>query len=554
MLHYEDLIATLTNEGLLKESEIATHTDAATKEGLSLEEYLIRKKIVAERELYEHAAKTFALPFVDCKEKSVKRDVLTLIPEQFAHAHQVIAWDDDGTTIALASTNPHQSQTIEFIEKRAGRAARLFLTTPTSIADALRLYHKNLAAEVALLQTEHDEKIEGTPITDDLSAVRVVDLTLKSAIAEGASDIHIEPTDRMTIIRFRVDGMLKKTMELEKAIHSGIVARIKVLADLKIDEHRLPQDGRFKIIENDQRISFRVSIIPVADGEKIVIRILNESSRPLTLDQLGLQREPLAIVERGIKKPHGMILVTGPTGSGKTTTLYTILNIVNTPEVNILTVEDPIEYRMPGINQSQVNPRIGFTFANALRSFLRQDPNIIMVGEIRDTETGEIAVHAALTGHLVLSTLHTNDAVTTLPRLLDMGIAPFLVASTINVIIAQRLVRKICQKCIEPFATTTTSIESLTNALKGKKGSDLKFFHGKGCKQCNNEGYKGRVGIYEVLEMTPALSALILERAPRDAFVKAAHEQKMLTLLDDGLAKAKQGITTIEEVLRVTKE
>ncbi len=360
-------------------------------------------------------------------------------------------------------------------------------------------------------------------------------------------------------------------MTLPKNVQSGIIARIKILSNLKVDEHRLPQDGRFKISSKEYKVSFRVSIIPIFDGEKIVMRLLNEKAQILNLEQLGFQPKSLAIVKRNIKKPHGMILVTGPTGSGKTTTLYTILNILNTPEVNISTVEDPVEYRMPRVNQSQINPKIGFTFANGLRALLRQDPDIIMVGEIRDEETAEIAVHSAMTGHLVLSTLHTNDAVTTLPRLADMGIPSFLIATTTNIIIAQRLVRKICPNCIQSYNLDKQTIEDLKkylnveNLLKtlieekaiasAEKGLEsILFYRGKGCKKCNGTGYKGRIGIYEILEITEEVSKLILKKANPSEIKKQAEKQNMLSVIEDGFIKAKNGITTIEEVMRVTKE
>ena len=408
-------------------------------------------------------------------------------------------------------------------------------------------------------------------MAQDLPIVRIVDTLLEYAIFEGASDIHIEPTEKDVVIRYRVDGVLRDVMRLPKSIQPGLIARIKILANLKIDEHRLPQDGRFKITTSDYKISFRVSIIPVFDGEKVVLRLLNESAEVLSLEQLGLQLKALELIKLNIKKPHGIILVTGPTGSGKTTTLYTLINLLNKPDVNISTIEDPIEYRMPRINQSQVNPKIGYTFAVGLRALLRQDPNIVMVGEIRDNETAEIAAHAAMTGHLVLSTLHTNDASTTPPRLLEMDIAPFILASTINVIIAQRLVRKICLNCIQSYTLTKKAVEDIEKRFNLKRMLEvleregiilsaktpidsLLFYRGKGCKQCNNTGYKGRIGIYEVLQVDTKIQNLILSRATTDEVRKAAEEQNMLTMQQDGFIKAKNGITTIEEVLRVTKE
>jgi type IV pilus assembly protein PilB len=365
-------------------------------------------------------------------------------------------------------------------------------------------------------------------------------------------------------------------MNLPKELQDGMLARIKILANLKLDEHRLPQDGRFKIENKDYKISFRVSLIPVYDGEKVVMRLLDESQKALSLEGLGLQKKALEIVKKNLKKPNGMNLVTGPTGSGKTTTLYTMMDILNTPGVNIATTEDPIEYRMPRVNQSQVQPKIGFTFAAGLRALLRQDPDIIMVGEIRDKETATIAINAAMTGHLVLSTLHTNDAPSTLPRLLDMGIEPFLVSTTVNLILAQRLLRKICQNCITSYTLTekevaqlekdseidigkitqmlTESKETTKKIDKSKGFGSILFFKGKGCNKCGGLGYKGRIGIYEVLDMSDEIKEMVSTRADADEIKAKAIESGMLTMLEDGFLKAKAGVTTIEEVLRVTKE
>ena len=419
---------------------------------------------------------------------------------------------------------------------------------------------------------ELEEDLE--KVAQGLPVIRIVDTLLKHAILQSASDIHIEPGEKEVRVRYRIDGILHDAMVLPKQILSGIVARIKVLSNLKLDEHRLPQDGRFKIKKEGYRISFRVSILPVFDGEKVVMRLLDESSKGLTLESLGFYGRSLEIIHREIKKPNGLILITGPTGSGKTTTLYTIMDILNTPEVNISTVEDPVEYRMPRINQTQVNPKIGMTFSAGLRSLLRQDPDIIMVGEIRDKETIEIALHAAMTGHLVLSTLHTNNAPAALPRLLDMGAEPFLVASTVNVIVAQRLVRRLCPNCRTAYKLNQKEVKSLENNFNtkeileflknsgqldkkiksGDELKDLEFYRAKGCSQCNNEGYKGRIGIYEVLENDSDTEKLISQSASTETIERQAKENGMAIMAEDGFVKAAQGITTIEEILRVTKE
>lgn len=550
----------------------------AEKENKSLEDYLIEKKIITEAALYEEAAKYFAVPFVNLQNKTIRKDILLIIPEPIAVTHNIIAFESDGKELKIAALDPEDLEIFEFIKKKTGLIPKIHLTAPENIKEGLKQYHKTLKAEINYLSTgktgEKNESIGAEDLkklAEDMPVVRIVDAFLEYAIFEDASDIHIEPEEKSVTVRYRIDGILRNVMELPKNVQAGVIARIKILASLKVDEHRMPQDGRFKIANNDFDVSFRVSIIPTFDGEKVVMRLLNEKAQVLTLKQLGFQPKVLEMVENNIKKPHGMILATGPTGSGKTTTLYTVLNMLNTPEVNISTVEDPIEYRMPHVNQSQINTKIGFTFASGLRALLRQDPNIIMVGEIRDQETGEIAVHAAMTGHLVLSTLHTNDAVTTLPRLSQMGIPSFLIASTTNLIIAQRLVRKVCTNCIQSYNLDKQMVENLKKQMNmpkilekmekhkiisdAKKGLEsLLFYRGKGCKKCNNTGYKGRIGIYEVLEINEGISNLILKNADASELKKEVEKQGMLSMAEDGFIKAKGGITSIEEVMRVTKE
>ncbi|MFA6254728.1 MAG: ATPase, T2SS/T4P/T4SS family [Patescibacteria group bacterium] len=560
---------------ILGQKELNLYLEESKKRNQKLEEYLISQKIINEEQLYQTAAQYFNLPFINLKNETIRKDILFLIPEPIATTHRILAFDKTDTELKLAALNPADLQIFEFLGKKTGLEVKIYLTTPEGINEGIKNYHKGLKAEFQEL-TNGKENIEISgdtklkELAHDLPVIRIVDTLLEYAIFESASDIHIEPTEKEVVVRYRIDGILRNVMTLPKSIHAGIIARIKILANLKLDEHRLPQDGRFKIVTNEYKVSFRVSIIPAYDGEKIVLRALNEQTSVITLEQLGFQKKSLDRIKRNIAKPHGLILVTGPTGSGKTTTLYAVLNILNRPEVNITTIEDPIEYRMPGINQTQVNPKIGYTFAGGLRAFLRQDPNIIMVGEIRDQETAEIAIHAALTGHLVLSTLHTNDAPTTLPRLSEMGVPAFLVASTCNVIIAQRLVRKICQDCIESYNLTKEEIaklekqinlESILSTLekenlitKKQSKESLLFYRGKGCKKCNKTGYKGRIGLYEVLEITPEINELILKGSPAKEILETAKKQEMLTILEDGFIKAKTGITTIEEVLRVTKD
>ncbi|MDD4476545.1 MAG: ATPase, T2SS/T4P/T4SS family [Patescibacteria group bacterium] len=545
----------------------------AEKLNKNLEEILVAEGLMDETEFYKKMANFLEVPFVALKGKEIKKEILNLIPAPIAGTHQVIAFDKEKNDLKMAMADPTDIQTIEFLRRKTGLEPKVYLTPISDLKEAMRRYHMGLASDLNFVQ-ENGEQAAGSDLkkaAEELPIINIVNSVVEHAVFEGASDIHIEPAEKEIIIRYRIDGILKPIMTLPKNIQNGIIARIKILANLKIDEHMIPQDGRFKIQLQDDKLAFRVSIIPVYDGEKIVMRILHEGVKPLTLEQLGFLEEQKKIVENAIKKPHGMILVTGPTGSGKTTTLYSILGIVNQPGVNISTIEDPIEYRMPGVNQSQINPKIGFTFASGLRAFLRQDPNIIMVGEIRDQETAEIAIHAAMTGHLVFSTLHTNDAPTTLPRLVDMGVPPFLVAYTANIIIAQRLVRKICPFCKKEYkldkaaaielgkAFETDKLLKLfkdNNVLKKEEKNleTLTLYQGAGCGRCGQTGYKGRVGIYEVLEIDEVLTKKINERATANDIKNYAREHGMTTILEDGLVKTKMGVTTIREILRVTKE
>jgi type IV pilus assembly protein PilB len=578
MLSNKQLVEILQAQNILDDGSIEKISEEAKVNKKSLARLLISKKILTEEGLYEAAAQFFKLPYINLKGQVIRKDILFLIPESIAQTHKIIAFDSVDDKLKLAVLNPDDLETFSFIKKKTNFELSLHITNPKSIEEALKQYHKSLKAEFETLtdasklaQEVKDKGKDLNELAHDLPVIRIVDTLLEYAIFENASDIHIEPSEKEIVVRYRIDGILREVMTLPKTAQAGIVARIKILSNLKLDEHRLPQDGRFKINSDNYKVAFRVSIMPVFDGEKVVMRLLNESGQILSLEQLGFQKRSYDLVKANINKPHGMILVTGPTGSGKTTTLYTVLNILNTPEVNIATVEDPVEYRMTGVNQSQINPKVNFTFAAGLRALLRQDPDVIMVGEIRDLETAEIAIHAAMTGHLVLSTLHTNDAVSTLPRLQDMGIASFLIATTLNVIVAQRLVRKICPDCIYSYNLSKETIKELENrfnissildsltregilASSDMELSELLFYRGKGCKRCNNSGYKGRIGIYEVLDNTAELQKLIMQKSSAQQLQEQAENQKMLTMIEDGFIKAKNGITTIEEVLRVTKE
>lgn len=558
---------------LIPSAKLKTLTLEAAAKNIPLEELLVQSKTTTEEVLYQAAAKALHLDFVDIRTETVRKELLTLVPETIAATHHLIPFDKRDGVLCIATTDPSDLQTFEFIRRKSGLKLKVVLTTPGALAEALKAYHHALKAEFehisdATSKTASEKELK--ELAQNLPVVRIVDSILEYAAYEGASDIHVEPSPQETIVRYRVDGILRNAMTLPRVIQDGIVARIKILANLKVDEHRMPQDGRFKVSMPEFKFSIRVSILPVYDGEKIVMRLLPETAEALTLEQLGLSARTKAVIERAIKKPHGIVYATGPTGSGKTTTLYSLIGILNQPGINIVTIEDPIEYRMTGVNQSQVQPRIGYTFANGLRSILRQDPNIIMVGEIRDQETAEIAANSAMTGHLVLTTLHTNDAPTALPRLADLGVPGFLIAFTTNVVLAQRLVRKVCKECAIKETLKVTELNELSDMvniknlverlreLKALSGgatlAKIPVRRGAGCNKCNHEGYRGRVGIYEVMEMTPKLSEIISHKGSVDEIRTQAISDGMVTMLEDGMVKVLQGTTTIAEVLRVTKE
>jgi len=564
----------LQTAGTFKPAELKEHAAAAKEKRVRLEEYMLEK--MSEETLFRLAADYFKVPFVDLKGVQVRKDFLDLVPEPIATTHEIVPFDKGEKILKIAALDPEDLQTIEFLRRKTGLDVQVHVTTPTALREIIKQYKRSLKAEFEDIAkatgTENGEVDQSKlrELAQDLPVVRIVESLLEHAVFEGASDIHIEPSEQDVVVRYRVDGILRNVMTLPKNSQPGIVARIKVLSNLKLDEHRLPQDGRMKISGPGYKYSVRVSTLPVMDGEKIVMRLLSETAQALSLEQLGFNQQHLDLLKRNIMKPHGIIFVTGPTGSGKTTTLYSVLSLRNTPGVNISTIEDPVEYRMTGVNQSQVNPKIGFTFAIGLRTLLRQDPNIIMVGEIRDGETAEIATNAAMTGHLVFATLHTNDSVTSLPRLVDMGVPRFLVAFTCNIIVAQRLVRKICKNCPTPYKLTKVQLKELsevydvphlTDLLRrdgflesGQTLDEVDFFHGAGCKQCNNEGYKGRMGIYEVLEVSKVIQDLINKNASNTEMYAAAEKEGMIPIVEDGFAKAIKGVTSLEEILRVTKE
>ena len=542
---------------------------------------LVAEGFVSDEEMIKMKAYILGIPFVNLEKEKIDSDILKIVPEPIAKSHNIVAFRKKGNELEVAMLDPDDLATIDFVKKKSNLKILPRLTTAESMKYVLQQYSKTLQAEfgdiikkeVTGIKTVREQTGEGEEedlekVAEELPVIRIVDTLSKHAILQRASDIHIEPTEKEVIVRYRIDGVLRDAMVLPKQVAGGIVARIKVLSNLKLDEHRLPQDGRFKIETEDYKYSVRVSILPVYDGEKIVMRLLAEGSQALTLEDLGFYGDTLEQFHKNLRRPIGMILVTGPTGSGKTTTLYTAMGILNSPEVNISTVEDPIEYRMPRINQTQISSKIGLTFASGLRSLLRQDPDILMVGEIRDQETASLAINAALTGHLVLSTLHTTNAAGSIPRLVDMGAEPFLISSVLNLIIAQRLVRKLCEDK-EKYTLSAQDFEEISsycniakveevlrqNKTLGPKEAfrDITFFKPKPGSDCP-DGYKGRVGIYELLPVTESIKELIVQNATSDKIQAQAQQEGMITMVEDGFVKAAQGITTIEEVLRVIME
>lgn len=556
--------------------EILTKNNAITEEAYnnieemseqlhsSVEDIIIGKNFLTKENYGAIIAKYYNTEYINLDNLQINSDIIRLIPKEIALKYKAISFSKTSSDLKVGMTDPANVEAIEFIKKATGYNIIPYFVTESDFHNALRFYKTEIKQEFKdIIQKNIQESKKGTK-TDEtaLPIIKIVDTIVEYAISEGASDIHVESLETGALVRYRVDGILHDAVDLPKEVLHPIIARIKILSNLKIDEHRLPQDGRFKIRLNDQDVSFRVSIIPTYFGEKIVMRILEDSAKNYSLNNLGLNDKDKDIVASNIRKPNGMILVTGPTGSGKSTTLYTVLGILNTPEVNINTVEDPIEYSMPRVNQMQVSPTIGLTFSSGLRAFLRQDPNIIMVGEIRDTETADIAINAAMTGHLVLSTLHTNDSLGAIPRLIDMHIEPYLIATTVNLVMGQRLVRKLCEHCkkqTEPSKQIRDNlIKSMDNnqALTDKLRDDIQtkpFFSAEGCNYCTN-GYKGRIGIYEVCEITPTLRQMILEKRSANDLKLQAFKEGLTLMMQDGLDKALSGITTIEEVLRVTKE
>ncbi|GMQ94996.1 MAG: hypothetical protein BMS9Abin13_106 [Patescibacteria group bacterium] len=559
----------LLDSDMVDEQTFADVQKEAQRLSQTVEDVLVGRKIITEKYLAELLGPYFDVPFVDLGHEKVPHDTLELVSESYAKSHRLVVfkWDERKRIAHVAMYDPLDMETIEFLRAKLRAWVEPYLTTDTSLRFVLRQYKREIGKEFSEIISENVKKsltLTGEPNLAKVAAavpiITILDSIFEHAAALNASDIHFEPMEKEVLIRYRIDGILHEMLSLPKAIAPILVARIKILANLQIDEHRIPQDGRFRFeLPDGGKIDVRVNVMPVFHGEKVEARLLKSAARPLSLRELGLSKDSVKIMMSEIKKPHGMILATGPTGHGKTTTLYAILHILNRPEVNITTIEDPIEYQISRINQTQVNVKAGITFANGLRSLLRQNPDIMMIGEIRDAETVDIAIHSALTGHLVLSSLHTNDAPSALPRLLDMGAPAFLLSSTVNVVIAQRLVRRICNACIESYRISPEIQRLIKAQIKLVGDEHIKtipttLFRGKGCKICGESGFSGQIGIFEILEVTDKIKTLVLRQATAGEIRKVAVGEGMHTMFEDGLQKVQQGITTIEEVLRVVRE
>jgi len=547
----------LVKSGFVDEKNFADAERASTELGRDITDILIFRGLISEDIVGNLISEYIKVPFVQISKKAISPEILALIPEKLARTYRMIPLEKKDGKLSLAMADPEDFEAVELARRQTNLAVVPFYTTEKEIARALGLYKKGIKED---FQRQIDENIKKASPDKDLAKaaekvpiVKIMDTIMEYAISERASDVHIETQQDEVIVRFRIDGVLRDVVKLKKGIEDALVARIKILSNLKIDEHRIPQDGRYKFTLDEEVIALRVSIIPGFYGENVVMRLLHETARPLSLEELGLTGSGLETVRGSIGRPYGMILITGPTGSGKTTTLYSLLNILNTIEVKICTIEDPIEYGIGRVNQFQVNPKTGLDFAAGLRALMRHDPDIIMVGEIRDEETANIAVHAALTGHLVLSTLHTNSASGAIPRFIDMGVEGFLLSSTINSVVAQRLVRKICPSCIVKNDPGEDVVKRLSKELNVDL-SNQKFYKGQGCEECGGKGYQGRIGLYEVLSVTEKVRNLINQKVTSDELQKLAVSEGMTIMLQDGIDKVSSGLTTIEEVVRVVRE
>lgn len=565
----------LLDVGLLTRSQLDAAKLECVRSGKKLIDFLISNNYISKEDGIRANAISINVPYVDLSSARIDQEVLKKVPKSIAKRYLAIPFGLRAGSLNVAMKNPNDIQAIEFIERKSGMRVVPYMASEENINKAIDQY-QDLKDEVSeaigdidsssKLSIKVDEEVLGE-LSGDAPVTRAVNTILEYAGKAKASDVHIEPWKDGVKVRFRIDGVLQETMTLPSHIHPALISRIKILSNLKIDEHRVPQDGRFEVLIEKIEIDIRVSISPTIHGEKVVMRLLNKGGEIIDIEKLGIRDRAFKIIEKAIKSPQGMILSTGPTGSGKTTTLYAILNKINNPKVNIITLEDPVEYQVKGINQIQINASVGLTFASGLRSVLRQDPDIIMVGEIRDAETAKLATQSALTGHLVLSTLHTNSASGILPRLLDMEVEPFLIASTVSVAMAQRLVKRLCQKCKKPYRASESEVKTIKEVIQdisvkkdetsdgsGYKGAtttpegDLVLFSPSGCQDCNNSGFSGRIGLYEVFEISSEIEKLVVGHATSSAVQEQAIKEGMVTMREDGVLKVLEGETTLEEV------
>lgn len=597
----DSLVEKLLNQsGKVTKEQLAALREQEASEKRPLQDLVVKDNLLSEKELTKLYADEIEVPFIELNAKDIKHDTLKILPERIARQYNAVVFDVDGKGVQLvAMQDPDDIQAINFLQKQLGSNIKIHITTASILQAALDQYRGNISSELTkVIATEDaadaEEEVDESDVAEDSPIAQTVNIIIEYGVKAGASDIHIEPREGFVVVRYRIDGMLREANKLPRKMLGALVSRIKILSNLKIDERRAPQDGRFKVEVSGQIYALRVSTLPILDGEKVVMRILNESTKPADFTELGFWGSALEALNHAIVQPHGMVLVTGPTGSGKSTTLFSVLSVLNTPNVNISTVEDPVEYHVIGANQTQVNPVAGMTFTNGLRALLRQDPNIIMVGEIRDGETADLAVQASLTGHLVFSTLHTSNAATCLPRLLDMGVEPFLIASTVRIVVAQRLVRRLCQDCRQPYEPDLAALKQLAKSFNLTEVGGMKRIHeleeqalkdgiGKsnkakaaaeeeklgstetgirtlwkaseeGCDNCNHSGYKGRIGIYEVLSNSTEIQRQIVASSASETIQKTAVDEGMITMQLDGFIKALRGETTIEEILRVTSQ
>jgi len=558
----------LLAEHLLTQEQYNDVRVKSATQNVSDESILTATNYVSEQNMAEAKAKLLGIPFIDLESTSFSPEALAFVPRAVAERFSVVPfmYDDKIKTLSIAMSNPVDLDALSFVRQKTGLVVKSFAAGAADVEKSInQQYRQEIVGQVgeAIKETEEYDKIKTVDSKDIAQIIKsapvakIVSTILEYAVTSRASDVHIEPQEDRVRVRYRIDGILYDRLSLPKSVQESVLSRIKILSEMKIDEHRTPQDGRFNFRVEDKEVDLRISVLPTVFGEKIVMRLLRKSGGVPSLQELGLAGASLKNLETAMLKPHGIITVVGPTGSGKTTTLYSVLNKLNTTRVNIMTLEDPVEYQMPGINQVQINPAVGLTFATGLRSFLRQDPNVILVGEIRDQETTELAIQAALTGHLVFSTLHTSNAAGALPRLIDLGAERFLLASTMTAILGQRIVRKICDHCkisYTPLPQIVVEMKAALGNLFPAQNGELKLYKGKGCEDCGSSGYLGRVGIFETLPVTDKITALVLSNPDSSTIEKQAIAEGMITMKQDGYIKVLQGMTTVEEVLRVAQE